>query len=547
MRTHLTVAMSLVAEAKKAVLDGDVETIADSAREIAAETDAAAAAVSGRLWSIAEILPFGVGENLAAVRIAAQVTDDLADDVLVPVSGAGVASIAPKGGAFDLVALAELSGVLDRAAVGVQRAESAIANVSTTGLMPEVAAGFEQLADATTSLGQMVEPARSVIAVLPAALGADGPRTYLIMFQGNSEARSLGGNAAVYMTLTANGGRLTLDRQANSSNFHHRTEPVTSLDPEAVAIYGDKIGRYTPDFTMVPDFPTAASIFRAWWDQSIASPYDATISFDPVALSYLLGATGPLTLPTGDVLDESTAVPLLLNGVYYRYEDPEEQDAFFAFTADAVFHSLTGGGASPVALMRALARAADEGRLLYSSDDAAEISLLKGTRISGQMETTDSREVVGVYINDNTGSKKSYYLDLDVKVCLNRDVYRGAVTLASRLSPEEAERLPEYIAGPYYDPEDISTFVVLYGPAGSSLSTVSVDGQPATVLSSGTHLGRPAVKVEIVNHLQDAHTVSFEFVGVDANVRELDVWHTPMARGATIEQGASSCAQSGTS
>jgi hypothetical protein len=366
------------------------------------------------------------------------------------------------------------------------------------------------------------------------------------MFQGNSEARSLGGNAAVFVVLHAEAGKMSISDVVNSSDFHHRDTPITELDPEAVNIYGEKIGMYTPDFTMVPDFREAVRIFSAWWVDAGREPFDAAISLDPVALSYILKATGPLGLATGDTISADNAVPLLLNEVYFRYEDPEMQNLFFAGTAEAVFSAVVGGKAAPAPLFQGLARAVEEGRLLYDSTDPDEEALIASSRMSGRMPVDNAeRTVIGVYANDNTGSKKSYYLDLAVDTAMtctgDGATITGTATLSSTLTSDEAARLPYYITGPHFAAEDISTYVVLYGPAGGTLESVTVDGQPAAILAQGEHGGRPAVKVEVLNHLSGTHSIEYVFHATDPQLGPLEVWHTPMSRASVSNASEQSC------
>ncbi len=91
---------------------------------------------------------------------------------------------------------------------------------------------------------------------------------------------------------------------------------------------------------------------------------DGVLSIDPVALSYVLEATGPLPLPGGGELTAAGAVDLLLSRVYAEIEEPAEQDLFFAAAASSVLGTLTSGVAEPAALVGQLARAAGERRLL---------------------------------------------------------------------------------------------------------------------------------------------------------------------------------------
>ncbi|MGP2481120.1 DUF4012 domain-containing protein, partial [Listeria monocytogenes] len=83
------------------------------------------------------------------------------------------------------------------------------------------------------------------------------------------------------------------------------------------------------DVTQVPDFAVGAPLAREMWRRQTGTAVDGVIAVDAVALSSLLEATGPVTLPTGDVLTSADAVPLLLDEVYRRYPDPKSHDVFF--------------------------------------------------------------------------------------------------------------------------------------------------------------------------------------------------------------------------
>lgn len=549
VRAHLTAAMEQTGEIQTAVLAGDRDAAGDRVDAVSRETGAAVALVRDPVWEFVSGIPLPLADNLRATTTAVEVADSVASKVLRPVSSFDVAALLPSGGAVDTAALAGLDATLSGIDDVLASSENELSGIPRAALLDPVRSAITSLEDALTGARELITPTREVLSVLPDALGQDGARNYLLMFQGNSEARSLGGNAAVYIVLRAENGSLSIADVVNSSDFHHRSTPIVELDPEAVNIYTDQIGRYTPDFTMVPDFEESVRIFRGWWADADRAPFDAALSLDPVALSYILKATGPLELPTGDTLNAENAAPLLLNGVYYLYDDPQMQNAFFGAAAQTVFGALVSGKAAPVGLIGALTQAAGEGRLLYSSNDPEEAALLVSSPLSGKLpEDNSDQTVLGVFLNDNTGSKKSYYLDLavDAMATCSADgssIFSVSAVVTSKLSADEAPRLPSYITGPYFAPEDISSYLVLYGPVGGTLSTVSVDGAPASILSQGQHMGRPAVKVEVLNRLSDSHTVEASFAAGESSEASgpLQVMHTPMTRTTPVEIDDQAC------
>lgn len=539
-RDRLSSAMTDAQQVKTSLLAMDLEGANASAAAARSSTQAAVAETQGVAWSIAEAVPFGAGENVRSIRVVSELTDRLVEAVAGSIDGFDLSSLAPQQGAFDLAALEKLNDTVNDLSTTVDSVVEGIGSIDQAALIAPVMSGVEAFETEATQLQSTLTPIADTLALLPKALGADGPRNYLLMFQGNSEARSLGGNPAVMMLVRAEAGAISIARYADTAEFANGlSESVIPLSDEEVAIYGDKIGRWTPDLTMVPDFPRATEILGAHWQQTIGDPYDAVLSIDPVALSYIIGATGSIPLPTGEVLTPENTAPILLNGVYFQYPDGYSQNAFFAAATNAIFAAVTSGDAAPVALISALGKAAEEGRLLYWSSDEAESAAIAGSRLAGTLPASnEDQTALGVYVNDNTGSKKSFYLDLAATASFqsceagNPTAVRGSAVLTSKIDQELAARLPYYVRGPYFAAEDVSSYVVVYGPVGGSLSSITLDGAAVTPISSGTHLGRPAVKVEVLNHLADSHTVDFEFTMPESEPKAgpLEIWHTPMSR-----------------
>ncbi len=228
---------------------------------------------------------------------------------------------------------------------------------------------------------------------------------------------------------------------------------------------------------------------------------DGVIAVDPVVLSYLLKATGPVPLPGGDTLTSDNAVPLLLNEVYKKYESPTEQDALFAAATGAVFQALLDGRGSTASMLTALARGVDERRVLMWSAEADEQAQISGTALAGELPTTDAETArFGVYFNDGTGSKMSYYVKPDVQLAWgqcqvgalpNSRTLTLTVTLTNT-APRDAEKtLPPYITGngAYgIPPGNASVVPNVYLPSGYELvSSTTSDGTSFVAGSIGGH------------------------------------------------------------
>lgn len=548
-KSDLEQAIPLVGQVQQSMLAGDTAKAKTTIAQITALTAEAKKKTSTDLWRGSEWVPVA-GPNLTAVRVAADSADALVRDAVSPLTAIDLQALMPKDGAFDVKHLTALAGDVTRADETVKRIQHDLAGLDRSALIPPVASGITKLDDELAKVGPVLTPAHNALTILSKALGSDAPQHYLLIFQNNAESRGTGGNPAAVAMLTAENGRITLTQQAGSGDFHNaRDTPIIPLDPQLEALYGTKIGRWIQDSTLSPDFTDTAAIVRAYWAESFGTPVDAVASFDPVALSYLLRAIGPVTLPTGDVLTADNAVPLLLNEVYARYPEGAEQDAFFAATAKAVFDGLLSSHPDPKTLLDALSKAANEGRLMYAPGVKEQATLLAGTPVGGTMPTDNATSTdLGVYLDDITEGKLDYYMRMSIAAKSTQcqadasPTFTSTVTLKNTLDPGAVSGLPVYIApGRFFAKGDVSTDMYLYGPVGSTLTGVTVNGQPYA--SAGMpHLGRTAVKVNVLTHPGEAVTIEATFTAPAGSFGPLEVRHTPMVAETPVTIDAPGCA-----
>lgn len=490
----------------------DPAAASDAIAALAADTGAAHSLTSDPVWSLAEGLPW-VGPQLAAVATVAESLDGVTSTGLRPLSEVAasfqVDALRPQDGRLDLAPLQQISGAAQTASDGVGAAAASVSSIDRAALVAPVRDAVDEVDGLLTEAEVATDALARATQLLPSMLGADAPRDYLVLFQNNAEWRSLGGIPGAMALIHTEGGALSLAAQESSSDYPRYDEAVLPLGDEVTAIYGDRPGRWIQNVTQVPDFAVSGALAREMWArQHGGQQVDGVISLDPVALSYLLEATGPITLPTGDVLVPDNAVQLLLNDVYSRYTRPADQDDFFAMAAAAVFERLSSGDADPAALVGALTRAGDEDRLLLWSTHENEQTLLADTTLGGGLPVSDDEASrFGVYVNDGTGSKMDFYQNtttaLEWSICAldAAGTATGDAVLTVTLgntAPADAASLPAYITGDsaFGVPAGITrTIGYLYLPEGFEL--VDATMSDGTGFGGGTHNGRRVVSFAI--------------------------------------------------
>ncbi|MDZ8170636.1 DUF4012 domain-containing protein [Microbacterium xanthum] len=524
----------------------DPASAADAVATIADDTAAARSLTTDPIWRAAEVLPW-VGPQLAAVSTMTVAVDDVAGSALTPlVEVAGtfdVDSLRPQDGRLDLSPFTEIQ---DAAAASAEELVDAAEAVSAIDRSPLVTPVREAVRDLSALLADTRDGAGAVAratALLPAMLGADEPRTYLLLFQNNAEWRSLGGITGAVAAIRTDDGSLSLAAQGSSSDFPRYDDAVLPLDEEILGIYGTRPGRYIQNVTQVPDFAVSGALAQEMWQRETGETVDGVIAVDPVALSYLLEATGPVILPTGDELTAGNAVDLLLNDVYFRYDVPAEQDAFFAAAAAAVFDAVADGRGDPAALLSALTRAGDEHRLLLWSAHEHDQELLADTTLAGGLPRTDDEAArFGVFLNDGTGSKMDYYVTADTVVgwdaCMVDDTgaAQGEATLSVTLAntAPDASDLPDYITGGggFGVPAGTARTVgYIYLPEGWELTDAEIDGDLG--FGGGTHDGRRVLTFELDLESGEQASVFVTARSVHAGARTVEAVSTPRIGQAT--------------
>lgn len=531
---ELRAAVPVVSQLQDEFGSDDRAALDASVQKLQGHASAARAAADTPLWWIAEQAPF-IGATLHAVRESTVAVDELAQGVLPALSDVDPALLRPSGGVFDVAAISSLAAPVSTAADAGVKAADALSGVDLEQTPGALRGPLSQLTGAVAGLQPALSRANELMPYLPSMMGQDGPKNYLLLVQNNAEARGTGGIPASVVMLRFEGGKMEIAQQATSRDFKNtRESPIIPLDPEVVKLYDDKVGRYSQDITSTPDFALSAELAKAYWTESFGTPVDGVISIDPVVLSYILRATGPIKLATGDELTSADAVRILLSDVYARYPDNANQDAFFASAAVEVFDAVSSGDFKPVPFAAAIVQAVDENRVYFHSFEEGVSSAFEGSRLSGPLPSTDgpADSTLGVFVNDLTEGKLSYYTwmsaDVVVDRCSSVPTYTTTVTFVNALDQATSDTLGRYVDGARHYPKGyIGTDLQFYGPSGSRFVGASFDGADVSI-TTGDHLGRPVGRMWVVNGLNDAHTMTVTFEGSPDDGADVSLVHTPM-------------------
>ncbi|GAB1690288.1 DUF4012 domain-containing protein [Krasilnikovia sp. M28-CT-15] len=504
-RDDLMVVARLAQQLRQELDRGDPRAARLTLAVLQAHARAARLHTEGPLWRLGSRLP-KAGANLAAVSTVAKVVDDLAGrgmPELVDLAGAvDPARLAPRDGTVRLAGLARLTVQVDAADRAIRAALEELAGVPTRRLVPQLAAAIDGLRTGLERAAADTATAARAIRLLPPMLGYGGSRTYLILFQNLAEIRATGGMPGAFAMVRATHGAVRVVETGTATGDLRRFDPpVARLGRDQHRLYGDLPAVYPADVNLTPDFPTAAKLFREMYRQRTGRLVDGVIAVDPVALSLVLQATGPIAVPGGWTLTAANAVRVLLSDTYQRLTSPSAQDRFFLDAANAVFATLLRGRIAPRPALAAMSRAAGERRVLLWSAHPTEQRLVAATVLAGTLPARDGgAPTVGVFLNDGSGAKLGFYLrhaaELSETCAVGgRRALRVRITLAST-APSHGLTSAVLGMGLAGDPYTIRTHVMVFSPTGGDIVDAARDGRP-TSWSIGAERERVVAKVTV--------------------------------------------------
>lgn len=485
-RNHLERAAGYVQLLRQQVETGDASGAAGTLAALQRESRAARAETDSLGWRLSRGIP-GLGDDLAAVRTLARALDELAHDGLPPLvesaGRVGLRALAPANGRIDLAPLRAVAPQLSAADAAVRRARDRVTAIPVDALLEPVRAAVVKARDDLERAAATTASAALAARLLPAMLGADGPRTYLVLFQNPAEVRATGGMPGAYVVLRVDRGAIKIVDQDSAAGLQSLDGTVLPIAAAHRALYTDRMGTFPADINLSPDFPTAAKLAREMYRLRSGRTVDSVLATDPIALSYLLAMLGPVAVPGGPTLSTDNAVRVLLSDTYAGAKSQPQQDRYFAAAAMATFQAIMSRRVDPGQLTAQLAKAAGERRILLWSAKPGEEKAIAGTVLGGVLPANDGAQpTVGVFLNDGSGAKLGYYLRQSAEVAVTggcRADGRRKLTLRVTLTSTaprtglSKDVLGHGMAG---DPYTVRTNVAVYSPTGGSLFSMKLDG-----------------------------------------------------------------------
>jgi hypothetical protein len=343
--------------------------------------------------------------------------------------------------------LLSLAGPLDNAMPHVNQLFGALSRVHLGGVLSPWDKKIEPIRAKSKELLMASESLTPLVNVLPTLAGSEEPRKYLMAFQNSAEARGTGGILGAYAVIRTDKGKITFTDFGSNATLAQLQDIPIEMPGEYIRLYNDDPGIWQ-NSNLSPHFPYGARIWLALWERQYRERLDGVVTFDPIALSYLLQATGPV-IANGEEINSENVVRVTLSDVYQRYKtNNEARKQFLINIIQAVSKVIEEEKISLTDVIQKLVLPVNEHRLLIYSDHVNEQKQIEKSSLSGSIEDKKDN-VYRLVIQNTSGNKMDYYLERKLKIesleCLPKRKTRVTFTLKNNVDP--SEKLPSYVKG----------------------------------------------------------------------------------------------------
>ena len=429
-------------------------------------------------------------------------------------------SLKMEKGALPLDRISSLGPPARQALSALVTAEASLGTERSPWLLPPVSTRLSTLSDRVRRARGDAEVALMASELAPTLLGRERPRRYFLAIQTPSELRASGGLIGNFGEISADRGRLKLERIGRTADLNTGGDPKRRrllAPPDYVARYARfDVDLLWQNITMSPDFPTVGRAIAGLYPQSGGRPIDGVIAIDPLGLAAVLKATGPVQVrgwPVPITADNAAAV--LLYEQYVRLAGDARVDFLGSFT-EAVWQRLTTGSADLVGLAEAVAPMVAQKHLMLASTRPEEEAALQRRAIAGAMAPVQG-DFLGVVTQNAGGNKIDWFLRRSTRYEARVDPGSGEIRSTARITLRNeapAGGLPDYIIGSSTTPRlptgANKAYLSVYTPW--LVSAARLDGKPLLV-ESELELGRRVYSTYVTVPPGGSSMIELDLVG----------------------------------
>ncbi len=352
-------------------------------------------------------------------------------------------------------------------------------------------------------------------------LGFAGDKRYLLVFQNTAEARGTGGIIGAYAVVKFHKGAFAVEKKGSNIDLKHASKLPIDLGSEFYNLYGNDPAIWQ-NSNESPHFPYGAKIWLSLWKSQSGQILDGVIAVDPEAISYVLSIIGPVTLPSGEIINSSNVVKKTLSTSYARFatDNNKRKEYLVEIMSEVLIKLSSTSNLEKIKVGNALLKPYAQNRLLFYSTDSNIQLAIERSKFGGILSNAPNNEYRVVILN-TSGNKMDYYLDKKIslrsKSCSKERTTQLDVTLTNTY--DGVQPLPDYVWGrldlnkPNGAGGSYGFSVFVYGPTNASIFTLDVAKQVDALLATTVERARPLAIFKLDLRPKESERITGVFLG----------------------------------
>ncbi len=384
------------------------------------------------------------------------------------------------GNTVNVPALKKLSATVSSIGPHLEAAQAEVAAIHADApfLGAKIATLRDEAGSQLTTAQTSYKTYDPLVEQLPAVLGADGPRQYLIAMMNPSEQRFSGGATLTLSLLRFSDGKISFGKSYTIAEIDAQQPFLHWPRVRGNVLIGTAQRRLT-SATFSPWWQVSGEELSRAWQAQTGQQVDGVFAIDLQALSGLFRLTGPVQVPGYGQLTADNLVSTLA-GSYDQFQDPAQRHTLNLAIIPAFRERFLAGGQFVQKAQLLRSEAAARHVALYFRDRGAQNAFAK-IGFDGNLTPT-KHDYIGVFTQNLNGSKTDYWQHREIasRVDLHAD---GSAAVDLKVGVTNAA--PPY-ALPGLDPQIgyttryLGTMIGVFLPRFSSLGDVTTDGKPDT-------------------------------------------------------------------
>jgi len=262
--------------------------------------------LSSRLTLPAQLIPVA-SQHLRVARESTRSGAALMNELASVAVGVDLDVFASGEAAIDLDAVRALQPEVQTAAKALNKASASFDGTRSPWLIPPIQESLQEVRNELRVGAETAAVAVDATETIPALLGENEPRRYLMIFGQPAEAREFGGLMSVYGTMTVDNGRLEIEQTSRAAELAIQLPDGMEIEGFPSFIDTADPARWPGNLTSIPDPASLALAADQLISATDGPPIDGVIYMDPFVMEAVLRIVGPLDVPEADLFPGAPA------------------------------------------------------------------------------------------------------------------------------------------------------------------------------------------------------------------------------------------------